>query len=239
MRIFVSYSFRDENAWVEHYVVPLIRCFGHTPVTGRILDAGAIHNEIMRKIQSCRRVLCFVTRAKENYGPGGGDPISYGPPDWVRDELMMARAKNLSAIEFRESGVDYGGAAAFESYHPFDRTDLPGLLLQLAEILKDWPVGPLQLRLSVPDALRDEIVQAANAGTLTAQCRARDLDDQVVSEGNLEVRVRDGQLTVPFWINPDPNLAVEIQIQFGNTWLGCAGLSPIVREAPLKIVRNL
>lgn len=236
MKIFVSYSFRDENAWVERYVTPLIRCFGHEPVTGRILDAGAIPDEVMRKIKTCRRVLCFVTRATPNYGPGGGEPISYRPPDWVRDERMMARGANLSAIEFRESGVEYSGAAGFESYHPFERTDLPGLLLQVAELLKDWAVGPLQLRLSVPDALRDEIARAVDAGTLTAQCRARDLEDQVVTEEQLEVRERDGQLTVPFWVKPDPNLTVEIEIQFGAKRLVCRGLSPAVREAPLRIV---
>jgi hypothetical protein len=109
-------------------------------------------------------------------------------------------------------------------------------LLQVAELLKDWAVGPLQLRLSVPDALRDEIAQAVDAGTLTAQCRARDLEDQVVTEEKLEVRARDGQLTVPFWIKPDPNLTVEIEIQFGARRLVCRGLSPAVREAPLRIV---
>jgi hypothetical protein len=236
MKIFVSYSFREENAWVERYVTPLIRWFGHEPVTGRILDAGAITDEVWKKIRTCRRVLCFVTKAAPNYGPSGGEPISYKPPDWVRDERMMAIGANLLATEFREKGVDYGGAAAFEPYHLFERSELPELLLKVAELLKDWPVGPLLLRLSVPEALSDQIAKAADAGTLTAQCRVRDLEDQVVTEQKLEVRERDGQLTVPFWVKPDPNLTLEIEIQFGAQKLVCKGLSPAVREARLRIV---
>lgn len=237
MRIFVSYSFRDENIWVEQYVIPLIQCFGHEPVTGRILDSGSIPDEVMQKIKSCSRVLCFVTKATPRYGPDGGEPISYSPPDWVRDERMMARGASRQAIEFREAGVDYAGAAEFESYRQFERTNLPGLLLDIAKILKDWPVGPLQLRLSIQDqTLRDEIAQAADTSTVEAQCCVRNIEDVVVEANKLEVRARDGQLIVPFWIKPDPNLTIEIEIQFGTRRLICKGLSPVVREVPLRII---
>jgi hypothetical protein len=236
MKIFVSYSFRDENAWVERYVIPLISHFGHEPKTGRILDGGVIPDEVMRTIKMCRRVLCFETKAKPNYGPSGGEPISYGPPDWVRDERMMAMGANLSAIAFRELGVDYGGAAALEPYYLFERTNLPGLLLKVAELLKDWPLGPLLFRLSVPNALCDEIAQAASAGTLRALCRARDLGDLLVAEESQEVRMRDKRLTVLFWVKPDPNLTVEIELQFGTKRLVSGGVSPAVHETELSIV---
>jgi hypothetical protein len=43
MKIFVSYSFRDETKWVVDYVIPLINCFGHQAITGRILEGQPIH----------------------------------------------------------------------------------------------------------------------------------------------------------------------------------------------------
>src|SRR5262245_51048381 len=101
MKIFVSYSFRAENAWVTDYVLPLLTHFGHEPVTGRVLDAGPLDDDVKRKIRQCRRMLCFVTRARPRYDPGGAVPTSYEPPDWVRDELMLARGAEKLVTEFR------------------------------------------------------------------------------------------------------------------------------------------
>ena len=235
MKIFVSYSFRTENSWVDQHVIPLIQCFGHQVVTGRILDSGPLDDEVRRKIAQCRRVLCFVTRAEPRYGQDGA-LISHAPPDWVRDELMMARGAKLDAIEFRETGVTYGGAAPFRAYWEFDREQLPKLLVDLAHRLAEWPVGPLQLRLTAPGELRAEIEQAANAGTLRARCVAIDDEGAERHADDLQVYIRDGQLVVPFWIKPDPDLSIEIDITIGARRLACRGLSPAVREARLSIV---
>jgi hypothetical protein len=235
MKIFVSYSFRAENRWVDEYVVPLIECFGHQVVTGRMLDAGPLDEEVRRRISQCRRVLCFVTRAEPRYDQNGA-LVRYMPPDWVRDELMMARGANRDAIEFRESGVTYGGAAPFRAFWDFDREQLPKLLVDLALRLAEWPVGRLQLRLAVPDEFRVEIAQAANASTLRARCAAIDEEGAVRSAEDLLVYIRDGQLVVPFWIKPDPDLSIEIEITVGARRLACRGLSPAVREARLSVV---
>src|SRR3954471_23986281 len=147
MKVFVSYSFRPENAWVTDYVIPLIGHFGHEVVTGQILDAGALDDEVKKKIRQSRRVICFVTRAAPRYDPGATTPTSYDPPDWVRDELMIARGADRLVNEYRESLVVYGGAAPFHAYRPFDRARIPELLVDLAAVVSSWPVGPLQLRL--------------------------------------------------------------------------------------------
>lgn len=232
MKIFVSYSYRDENAWVERYAIPLISCFGHEPKTGRILDAGAIPEEVKRQIRGCRRVICFVTRAAPLFGPGG-EITGYTPPDWVRDELILARGASVDAVEFREQGVTYGGVASFTAWHAFDRTDMPALLMRLAEVLKEWPVGPLLLRLSVPDALRTEIEQAVRAGTLRARCTALDREGSEVSSEDLDIRMRDEKLVVPFWIKPDPDMSIDIAIAIGSRRLVCKGISPAVCVASL------
>ena len=235
MKIFVSYSFRAENRWVEEYVIPLIECFGHHIVTGRMLDAGPLDEEVRRKIGQCRRILCFVTRADPRYDQNGAI-VSYAPPDWVRDELMLARGANRDAIEFRETGVIYGGAAPFRAFWEFDRAQVPKLLVDLALRLAEWPVGPLQLRLRVPDEFRAEIEQAANAGTLRARCAAIDDEGSVRSTEDLQVYLRDRQLVVPFWIKPDPDVSIEIEITIGARRLACRGLSPAVRDAQLTVV---
>lgn len=234
MRIFVSYSFRDETKWVDDYVLPLIWCFGHEPVTGRILDGNAIPNEVYQRIKSCKRVLCFVTRASEIYGPGGARTGYYNPPDWVRDELMLGRGAEKIAIEFREQYVKYGGAAHFSAWHAFDRTELASLLLRLAEILKEWPVGPLQLRLSVPPELEADFNTGVDAGTLQVKCTARDREDNEIFADKPPVRKWDGQYVIPFWIKPDPNLAIEIEIAFGPRRLVCKGISPAICIARLS-----
>lgn len=235
MKIFVSYSFRNETDWVDDLVIPLIECFGHEVLTGRVLDAGPLDEEVKNKIRQCRRVLCFVTRAEPRYDQSGAI-ASYDPPDWVRDELMMARGSDRDAIEFRETGVKYGGASPFHAYWEFDRDHLPKLLLDLAVRVAEWPVGPLQLRLAVPDQFRAEVEQAANARTLKARCAAFDDTGTERSVEELSVHVRDGQLVVPFWIKPDPNMSIEIEVTLGARRLACRGISPAVREARLSAV---
>jgi len=235
MKIFVSYSFRVENSWVESYVVPVIECFGHEVMTGRILDAGGLDDEVRKKITQCRRVLCFASRAKPNYDQTGA-VVSYQPPEWVRDELMMARGAERDAIEFREKGVSYGGASIVRPYVEFDRDQLPQLLLDLAQRVCEWPVGPLQLRLSVPDQFQAEVQQAADANTLRARCLAIDMGGAERSAEDLRVQVRDDQLIVPFWIKPDPNLSIEIEVNLGARRLAARGISPAVRDAKLRLV---
>lgn len=235
MKVFVSYSFRPENAWVTDYMIPLIGHFGHEAVTGQLLDAGALDEEVKRKIRQCRRVIAFVTRAQPRYDPGANAPSSYEPPDWVRDEVMMARGAERLVTEYRERQVTYGGAAPFHAYRSFDRAEIPELLLDIAAVVSSWPVGPIQLRLSFPEAMRDEITDAANAGALEAQCVA--LEDGVeVSSETLKVHLRDGQLLALFWIKPKPTYSIDVVVRFGARNLARRGISPVVREASLSAV---
>jgi hypothetical protein len=234
VKIFVSYSFRNENEWVTDFVIPLLEHFGHTPVTGRMLDAGPLDEEVKRKIRQCRRTICFVTRAAPRYPPGSTTPSSYEPPDWVRDELIMGRTDGL-VTEFRESQVEYGGAASFRSYSSFERENLPKLLLDVAATIADWPIGPIQLRLSFPDALRPQIAAAANAGTLRARCSALEDGEEVRSE-EVPIHLRDDQLIALFWVKPRDNYSIDVVVQFGAQSLARRGISPIVREAALSAV---
>ena len=48
--------------------------------------------------------------------------------------------------------------------------------------------------------------------------------------------MRDGQLVVPFWIKPDPNMSIEIEVTLGARRLASRGISPAVREARLSAV---
>lgn len=232
MRIFVSYSFREENKWVDDYVIPLIRCFGHEPVTGRILDGAAIPDEVRRLIKLSRRVLCFVTRDKPLYKYG--IVMGHKPPDWVRDELMLGRGAEKATIEFREKGVVYDGAAAFSAWHPFDRADLPTLLLRVADLLKDWPVGPLMLRLAVPQSLHKAFEKGVAAGTLHAKCIARDGYENDSDPSLVLVRKQNDEFIIPFWIKPNPSMAIEIEIAFGERTFVCKGISPSVCVVSLR-----
>jgi hypothetical protein len=235
MKIFVSYSFRPENAWVEDYVIPLVRHFGHDVLTGRLLDGGALDDEVRRKIRQCRRVLCFATRATPRFAAGGAVPGSYEPPVWVHDELSMARASDLEAVEYRETLVTYGGAADLHPYRSFDRDKLPDLLLDVAELVSSWPVGPIQIRLSFPDAIQPQMLAAANAGTLQAECTAVE-DGQEVNVETVRVHRQGDQLVALFWVKPKPTYSIDVRVQFGAQSLARRGISPVVAEASLSVV---
>jgi hypothetical protein len=235
MKIFVSYSFRPENAWVTEFVVPLLGHFGHEPLTGVLLDAGPLDEEVRKKIRQCRRVICFVTRSRPRFDQGATVPTSYEPPDWVRDELILARGADKLVTEFRETMVEYGGTSPFHAYKLFDRTNLPKLLLDVAETVAQWPLGPIQLRLLFPDDIKQQIVAAANAGNLRVQCTALE-DGQEVGTEDLPVHLRDEQLIVLYWIKPKPNYSIDVVVRFGAQNLARRGISPAVREATLSAV---
>lgn len=232
MKIFISYSFRPENSWVRDFVIPLVTHFGHEPVTGELLDAGPLDEEVKKKIRSCRRTICFVTRATPRYAAGSTTPASYEPPDWVRDELMLARGAERLVTEFRETMVEYGGAAPFHGYKLFDRNNIAKLMLDVAETISQWPVGPIQLRLSFPDDIKQQILAAANAGNLWAKCTAIE-DGQEVASEDLPVRPLGNQLIVLYWIKAKPNYAIDIVVPFGAKNLAHRGISPVVSEAML------
>lgn len=233
MRIFVSYSFKPENSWIQQLVVPLIRCFGHEPVTGLTLDAGTLDEEVKRKMRSSKRVICFTTRAAPRYDENGAI-TGYDAPQWVEDELMLAHGMDRPVIEFRESNVIRAGASNLHPYTAFERNRLATLLLDLAERVKEWPIGPLNLRLEVPDAIRAAVEQAANAGSLMARITV-DEDGQAASE-ELKVRVQNSQLVIPFWLKPNPNQSIDIEIVFGAQTLVRRGISPSVRDARLELL---
>lgn len=237
MKIFVSYSFRPENRWVTQYVKPLLQCLGHEVLTGEIVDSAATIDEgVKKKIRQCRWVMCFVTRGRPRHD-GAGAVVGYEPPDWVRDELIVARARDQAATEYREQGVEYGGIAPYYAYRPFDRDRLPDLLLDVAEVASQWPVGPIQLRLAFPDEVQDEIMAAARAGILRARCSAIEevgADPVVVEE--LKVHLRGEQLLVAFWVKRQPNLSIDIEVVLGARRLVCPGVSPLENEARLRTV---
>jgi hypothetical protein len=140
-----------------------------------------------------------------------------------------------NAIEFREKGVDYGGAAIFSAWHPFDREELPALLLELAKLLKDWPVAALQLRLDVPPDVQKKFDDWFYTGRLRATCVALDTDANEILREDVLVRRIHGQFVVPFWVKPDPDLSIDIEIFYDPAYrLACKGILPAVCVAPLR-----
>jgi hypothetical protein len=234
VKVFVSYSFRQENGWIKDYVIPLIRCFGHEAVTGDVLGGAPLPDEVHKLIRTCRRAMCFMTQHQKVTASDGS--ITYAPPDWVRDEMTVARTTGLETIEFRERLVTYEGAASFVAFNEFDRQELPKLLLRVAEHLKRWPVGPLQLRLRVQPELLSEFSQGVVSGGFEAICAARDGSGTVVYSEKLPVRIWDGQFVVPFWIKPDPDVVIDLEIKYGPRKLVCQGVSPTICIADLRSV---
>ncbi len=150
---------------------------------------------------------------------------------------MIARARDREAVEFRESGVEYAGAAGFSAWREFDRDKLPAALLRLAEVVSQWPVAPLTLRLSLPAALHAEFEAAFDAGLVEVECVAEDAEgNEVLREPAPKVRALDGDFLVNVWLKADPNLAVSLKIRADARRLVAKGVSPSVCTVPLRAV---
>ncbi len=132
MKVFVSYSFDDDNAWIEGLAMPLIQALGFEVATGKKMAGAVIDQEVENRIRECEGLVAFTTKRVRD-----GQRSNETHP-WVLDELRIARTLRLGAIEVREEGLRAGNSADHYvqiRYRPGAREKM---LVELAENLAQW-----------------------------------------------------------------------------------------------------
>lgn len=137
MKVFLSFSFRDEDKDLVDLLDRLLASHDVRPITGRRLGGGALTPEVMQRIDVADALIALMTR-REALPGGQGDNQRYKTHDWVRDEMQRARNNGKPAIALVENGVENTGAYAENEYIALDRDAPLEAILRLSETLGLW-----------------------------------------------------------------------------------------------------
>ena len=168
MRVFVSFGFLPEEAWVEQLAVPLLQHLGLNVIEGKEIP-GEIDATIRRRIHSCDALIGFLLRRGKRERDG-----SWSASDYVRQEIEIALAGEKDVILVVEHGVKAPrGFLQQRQRLDYRAPNRDVLLLALARHLREWIDGEVKVRLS-PDTLVQALEGEVYAGK--ARCRYRVLD---------------------------------------------------------------
>lgn len=134
MKVFLSFSFRDEDKDLVDLLERLLASHDVRPITGRRLGGGALTPEVMQRIDAADALIALMTRREAL--PGTGD--RFKTHDWVRDEMQRARNSDKPAIALLETGVENVGAYAESEHIALDRDNPLEAILRLSETLSLW-----------------------------------------------------------------------------------------------------
>jgi hypothetical protein len=135
MKVFLSYSFGDEDRELAGGLERLLSSHNILVTKGRRLAGGALTTAIWQIIDGSDGLIAFKTR-RECIGEPGQN--RWRSSTWVDDEHRYALNQGKQAIAVVENGVEVGGA--FESYEriSFDRSEPLEAFLALSETLRVW-----------------------------------------------------------------------------------------------------
>lgn len=119
IKAFLSCSFSKEDRPIVELFTKLLSALQITPEIHLSRDVGPLTEEIQERIKATDCVVAIAT--KRDRLEGGAE---WTFPDWVHDELAMARSFGKPIALFLESGVRLGGSLTDIRQHVFSRTDL-------------------------------------------------------------------------------------------------------------------
>ena len=131
-KIFLSFSFREEDRTLVSQVERLIRSHSILPVTGKQLGGEALTLAVQQRIDSCDGLVSLLTR-RERLASG-----QWTTHNWVRDELNYARNQGKRAIALIEDDVDHGGSFGENQWLALNRASPEEALLSLSETIGLW-----------------------------------------------------------------------------------------------------
>ena len=132
-KIFVAFSFRQENEQLVRDIERVVRSHGLVPVTGEILGGQGLNQEIQARIKDCDALVALLTREMQLQGQN-----VWLPTQWVSDEYASARARNQLAIAIIESDVQVGGAFVQHEHIKLDRAFQSETFIRLSETIGFW-----------------------------------------------------------------------------------------------------
>jgi hypothetical protein len=137
-KIFLSYSFADEDRLLASQVERLIRAFGVVVTTGRNLAGGGLAQEIVNMIEDDDGLVALCTRR-------GVQPVA-GTHPWVLQEYAIARAAALKdpttkhAVAVWQTGVPVAGIDLGFEHVDYDGGASAEAFVRLVEIIGSWKV---------------------------------------------------------------------------------------------------
>lgn len=131
-RIFLSFSFRDQDRELASQAERLLNSHGITVITGRRLGGEALTPAIQQRINECDGLVALLTRRDQLAGGG------WTTHNWVRDELTFARDHDKRTIALVEKDVQAEGAFGENERLPFDRDAPLEAFLALSETIGVW-----------------------------------------------------------------------------------------------------
>lgn len=132
-KVFVAYSFREENDQLFKVVERLVKSHGFQADTGEVLGGDSLTIGVKQKISDSDALIAVLSKDKKADGSE-----QWFATDWVKSELQSARNSNKSCIALVESGVSVDGLYAEYERINFDRNNLLTPLLRLSETLFFW-----------------------------------------------------------------------------------------------------
>lgn len=132
MKVFLAFSFRDEDKPLVAEIARLLRSHSIQMVSGEDLGGEELTPAVKQRIEASDGLIALLTR-RDPFLKGG-----WASHDWVRDELGHAREKKKHTIALVEDGVDVGGMSQPHEFIPLDKSQPEKALLQLARTLGAW-----------------------------------------------------------------------------------------------------
>jgi hypothetical protein len=132
MRVFLAFSFRDEDKLLVRRVQQLLESLSTLVITGERLGGEQLTEAVKARIRDCDALVGLLTRR---------DPLANGgwtTHEWVKQEIQHARDNGKRAIALVEDGVKVEGMAAPHEHIPIQRQDLLDPMLILAENVALW-----------------------------------------------------------------------------------------------------
>jgi len=173
IRVFVGYGYNTRDAWIETYIIPLLKAFGCAVVHGRAVYGGVLADEVVRLIQSSDAMFGFTTR--RDPVPGSDGQFTTHP--WVVQEITTANAQNprVPWVEVREEGVMPPGGvvdAVNAQRITYRESDRATCLLQIALALQEFAARAriTTVRLA-PVEVVEEIQVLLDDPTFFCQCQ--------------------------------------------------------------------
>ncbi|MDJ0770955.1 MAG: toll/interleukin-1 receptor domain-containing protein [Ilumatobacter sp.] len=136
MRVFLSFSFRDDDKELVERLQSLLRSHGVGSRTGRVADGEPLTPAVQGMIDECDAVVALMTRRDKLEGQE-----RWRTHPWVRDEINYARNGEKPAIAILEDGVEPEGMYAENERIHLDRADPLDAFLRLSRQLASWKKG--------------------------------------------------------------------------------------------------
>lgn len=163
MNIFMAFAFRDEDKPLVGFIERLIASQFIQTSTGERLGGEQLTPEVQKRIEESDALIALLTR-RDKLQSGG-----WTTHEWVKNELVWARAKGKRAIALVEADVDVGGMFQPHEIIPLDRTNPLEAFVRMAETVGGWKqdTGRMVKVQIAPEAI------ASKLGDSGMSCRCR------------------------------------------------------------------